>query len=180
MVKRIIILAGIIVASYAAYRIGERIYTKSFSPEATALAEYGSLEMSITYSSPSKKDRLIFTENGLVPYGEVWRTGANEATQIQITADVVVAGEFLPKGDYSLFSIPGDNSWTIIFNKELNQWGAFTYNSGDDQLRVNVPISQFEGPLESLAIALEPTSQGIEMTIAWDQTMVRVPFVIAN
>ena len=180
MVKRIIVLAGIIVASYAAYRIGQRIYTKSFSPEATSIAEIGSLKISINFSSPLKKARVIFADNGLVPFGEVWRTGANEATQIHLSTDVLVSGELLPAGDYALFSIPGKDEWTIIFNKELNQWGSFTYDSSDDQLRIKVPSSNLEGPLESFGITLEQIGQGIDMSIAWDQTMVKVPFEIAN
>jgi len=95
---------------------------------------------------------MIFGE--LVPYGAVWRTGANEATTITFTGDVLVEGTAVPAGTYSLFTIPGGHEWTIIFNAENNQWGAYDYDEGKDVLRFTVPAR--EGPfVERLRFGFE-------------------------
>jgi hypothetical protein len=91
--------------------------------------------ISIDYSQPSVKGREIGKE--IAPYGQVWRTGANEATVFEVSKDVKVEGKSLPKGKYGLYSIPGKDSWTIIFNKKWNQWGT-EYNQAEDALRVTV------------------------------------------
>src|SRR5438067_1780123 len=93
------------------------------------------LTISIDYSQPSVKGREIGKE--IAPYGQVWRTGANEATVFEVSKDVKVEGKSLPKGKYGLYSIPGKDEWTIIFNKKWNQWGT-EYNQSDDALRVTV------------------------------------------
>src|SRR5690348_13483389 len=90
----------------------------------------GFTDIAITYSRPGVKGRQIW--GGLVPYDKVWRTGANEATTIAFTDDVTVNGQPLPKGTYSLHTIPGKDQWTIIFNKVANQWGSFTYDQAQD------------------------------------------------
>lgn len=93
--------------------------------------------MTIEYGRPSVKDRKIW--GGLVPWDQVWRTGADEATTISFDADVTIEGEALPAGRYALFTIPGMESWTVIFNNTPDQWGAFSYDPSDDALRVTVP-----------------------------------------
>jgi len=93
------------------------------------------LMISIDYSQPSVKGREIGKE--IAPYGQVWRTGANEATVFEVNKDAKVEGKSLPKGKYGLYSIPGKDEWTIIFNKKWNQWGT-EYNQSDDALRVTV------------------------------------------
>ncbi|HEX9161289.1 MAG TPA: DUF2911 domain-containing protein, partial [Thermoanaerobaculia bacterium] len=95
----------------------------------------GTTDMTITYSRPGVKGRPIW--GALVPYDKVWRTGANEATQISFSDDVIINGQPLPKGTYSLHTIPGKDMWTLIFNKVAEQWGSFTYDQAKDQLRVN-------------------------------------------
>ena len=94
----------------------------------------GFTDITITYSRPGVKGRQIW--GGLVPYDKVWRTGANEATTISFSDDVTINGQPLPKGTYSLHTIPGKDQWTIIFNKVANQWGSFTYDQAQDALRV--------------------------------------------
>jgi hypothetical protein len=92
--------------------------------------------ITLEYGRPQVRDREIW--GGLVPYGEVWRTGANEATTITFDGDVSIEGQSLPAGTYGLFTIPGKDRWTVIFNKVANQWGAFDYDEGEDALRVTV------------------------------------------
>ena len=107
------------------------------SPPASATCDLGGGKTIKTdYSSPGMKGRKIYGD--LVPFGKVWRTGANEATTISFSDDVMINGQPLPKGTYSLHTIPGRDSWTIIFNKTANQWGSFNYDAAQDALRVTV------------------------------------------
>ena len=104
-------------------------------PAKVAETTSSGVNISIDYSQPSVKGREIGKE--IAPYGQVWRTGANEATVFEVSKDVKVEGKSLPKGKYGLYSIPGKDEWTFIFNKKWNQWGT-EYNQGDDALRVTV------------------------------------------
>ena len=106
------------------------------SPAAKETGKAGKATTTITYSQPSVKGRTIYGD--LVPYGKVWRTGANEATVFETDSDVTIEGKKLAAGKYALFTIPGEKSWTIIFNKTWNQWGSFRYKEDDDVLRVDV------------------------------------------
>lgn len=105
------------------------------SPPATATGKIGDALVTIDYSSPAVKNRQVWGE--LVPYGRVWRAGANEATTVEFSQDVLVEGQHLAKGKYSFYTIPGENQWTVIFNKATGQWGT-EYDERQDALRVNV------------------------------------------
>src|SRR5687767_4572105 len=96
------------------------------SPAATATGKIGAANVSVNYSSPSVKGRTIWGD--LVPYGKVWRAGANEATVFQTDRDITIEGKKLPAGKYSFFTIPTENEWTLIFNKQPEQWGAYKYD----------------------------------------------------
>ncbi len=104
------------------------------SPDQTLKQTVGLTDITITYSRPAVKGRAIW--GALVPYEKVWRTGANDATTITFSDDVTINGQALPKGSYSLHTIPGQNEWTIIFNKTAKQWGSFNYDAAQDALRV--------------------------------------------
>lgn len=106
------------------------------SPAQTATGKAGGADISIAYGSPAVKGRTIWGE--LVPYDKVWRAGANEATTFETSKDIQVEGKTLPAGKYSFFTIPGKEEWTVIFNKEPKQWGAYNYSDSKDALRVNV------------------------------------------
>lgn len=106
------------------------------SPADSTQFKAGTANIKIKYSAPSVKGRVIW--GNLVPYGEVWRTGANEATVFETDQDLKIEGKSLPKGRYALFTIPGKDEWVIIFNKTADQWGAFGYKQADDVLRVKV------------------------------------------
>lgn len=105
------------------------------SPPATASGKIGDALVTIEYSSPAVKNRKVWGE--LVPYGKVWRAGANEATTIEFSQDVQIEGRHLAKGKYSLYTIPGETNWTVIFNKATGQWGT-EYDERRDALRVSV------------------------------------------
>lgn len=110
------------------------------SPAMTAEGAVGDAKITVNYSSPAVKGRVIWGD--LVPLGQVWRAGANEATTFTTTKDIMVQGKKLPAGTYSFFIIPGEYESTFIFNKVAKQWGAFNYDAKEDQLRVSVPSQQ--------------------------------------
>jgi Protein of unknown function (DUF2911) len=134
------------------------------SPAAKATGKAGNATITIDYSQPSVKGRKVFGD--LVPYGKVWRTGANEATVFDIDSDIKVEGKTLPKGKYGLFTIPGENEWTIIFNKTWNQWGSFRYVQEDDVLRVQIKPTKTAKLVEMMTISVS----GGSVTIAWENT----------
>lgn len=106
------------------------------SPKAKVEQTIGLTDVTVSYSRPGVKGRKIW--NGLVPYNRVWRAGANEATKITFSTDVMVEGKKLKAGSYGFFVIPNEKEWTVIFNKVADQWGAFTYNESEDALRFKV------------------------------------------
>jgi hypothetical protein len=112
------------------------------------------------------KGRKVFGD--LVPYGKIWRAGANEATIFEVDSDVKVEGQSLPKGKYGLFAIPGDAEWTIVFNKTWNQWGSYRYKQEEDALRVKVPARKTAQPVENLTYAV---GNG-KVTLQWENTEV--------
>src|SRR6218665_3305637 len=117
------------------------------SPRAKATGKAGNANVTIDYGSPSVRGRKIWGE--LVPYGQVWRAGAHEATTFTTSQPVMVQGKGLPAGTYALFMIPGEKDWTIIFNKKSDQWGAYKYDEKQDALRVTVtpkPAEMHEQP----------------------------------
>lgn len=172
MKKILIILTSIILIGFLV-SYGFRLYTKSHSPEAKADFDKNGLKIHVDYCQPSKKNRKIFGE--LVPYGEIWRTGANEATEIEFNKDVNINGNSLKAGRYALFTIPNQNSWTIIFNKELGMWGAFSYQQENDVLRVEVTPSQQNDVLEVFTISFQEADNGADMILVWENTKVVVP-----
>ena len=139
---------------------------KPASPQATATGKIGAANVKIVYCQPSARGRKIM--GGLVPYGEVWRTGANEATTIEIDKPVKIEGKDLAAGKYSLFTIPGENEWTIIFNKDAKQWGAYKYKQEDDVLRVTVKPTKAAAPVETFNIAVGKD----DVQLKWENTAV--------
>jgi len=126
------------------------------SPPAEATATIGDLKIEIDYSQPGVKGRTIW--GMLVPYGRVWRTGANEATTFEVNQDVLIEGQRLPAGQYALFTIPGEKEWTIIFNEEAGQWGAYNYDESKNALdTVKVPAGNSGQFTELLTFDIEKT-----------------------
>ena len=149
------------------------IYTKSHSPGATAIYGANGLEISVKYCQPAKKGRQIF--GGIVPYGEVWRTGANEATIISINKDVSVAGKPLKAGVYSLWTIPNQADFDVIFNSETGQWGT-NHDPKLDVLKVKVPAQSQGNVVENFLIDFPKSDSVVTMRLNWDQTQISVPF----
>ena len=143
------------------------------SPLASIKERVGVTDVSVEYSRPSVRDRKIF--GGLVPYGAVWRTGANAATKMTFSTDVKLGGAAVPAGTYALFTIPGEAEWTVILSKVSDEWGSYTYNQKDDQARVKVkPVATAE-PLETMTIGVQDMRAGkANLVIAWEKTKVPI------
>ena len=140
--------------------------SKRPSPPAKAEGVAGGAKIVIDYSKPSAKGRKMI--GGNEPFGKVWRTGANEATTFEVDKNVKIEGKELAKGKYALFTIPGENEWTIIFNKTANQWGAYDYKEADDALRVTVKPGKTDKFVETFNISVE----GNKVVLRWENTQV--------
>lgn len=130
----------------------------------------------IVYSRPSKKGREIF--GVLEQFGKVWRLGANESTEIRFYKSAVIGGKKVKAGTYSIFAIPEKNKWTIIINKQVDKWGAFTYDQSKDVLRTDVEVKSLEKPLEVLSITFSTQATGANLVIGWDHSTVELPIAI--
>ncbi len=146
------------------------------SQKATVTQTVGLTDVTITYSRPGVKGRAIW--DGLVPYDKVWRTGANEATIFSVSKDVTIDGKPLPAGTYSLHTIPGKTSWTVIFNKKADQWGSYSYDAAEDALRIETRPT--EGPpVEWLTFSFpDVTADVATVELAWEKA--RVDFKVGT
>jgi len=164
MKKLLVLLLGIGVA------ITAQAQERKAPQSPTITAE--SANISITYGQPSKKGRVIF--GGLEKYGKVWRTGANNATEITFRKDVNFGGTPVKAGTYTLFTIPNETEWSVILNTEMKQWGAFGYDKIKDKnvAEVKVPVTKLTTPEEKLIIK---SNNDKELIISWDDVLVSVP-----
>ena len=178
MRKALIVIATLLIAGAAlaqtAAPAAPQLKFPAPSPHASLTQSIGLVDMTITYSRPGVKGRQIW--GALVPYDKVWRTGANEATKISLSDDVTINGQPLPKGTYSLHTIPGQASWTLIFNKTADQWGSFNYDQTKDALRVTVKPEK--GPFTEWMTFDVPqlTSDKATVALRWENLV--VPFVV--
>lgn len=132
-------------------------------------------KIKVVYSRPQLKGRSLAD---LAPAGKVWRTGANEATEITFYQDVKVGGKDLKAGSYALFTIPNKDNWTIIFNNNLNQWGAFSYDDAADEVRIEAKASSGSEALEAFSIAFTDADNGANMVLGWGTSRVTVPITL--
>lgn len=151
--NRYFLLATILLVSVFTTLQAQDDKSKRPSPLVQKQASIGDLTIAINYGSPAVKGRKIF--GGLEAYGKVWRTGANEATTFEVNKDVTINGEQLTAGKYALFTIPGENEWIVIFNKQAEQWGAYNYDEKKDALRVTVKSSATPETTERLMFNID-------------------------
>jgi hypothetical protein len=128
----------------------------------------------VVYSRPQKRGRKLFGD--LINYGEVWRLGANEATEIEFFKDVKIDNKVIKKGRYTLYALVNEDKWTLIFNKETDTWGAFRYDVAKDVLRTTVPVEKQDTIIEAFSIAFQKAPKGADLVITWDDVLVRLPF----
>ncbi|HNP20068.1 MAG TPA: DUF2911 domain-containing protein [Fulvivirga sp.] len=170
-----------ILASLVLFTINKSFAQEAITPRPSPLAivtmKYEDTYVKVTYCQPHKRDRKVFGE--LVPFGQVWRTGANEATEITLTGDLLIKNDTLKAGTYAIFTIPQPDKWTIIFNSQLGQWGAYNYSEKADVLRVDVPVQKLTGVVyEPFTIAFEQKNDKAEMQMMWESTKVSIPISI--
>ncbi|HEY6770418.1 MAG TPA: DUF2911 domain-containing protein [Candidatus Sulfotelmatobacter sp.] len=143
------------------------------SPAASASCDLGGGKMIKTdYSSPRMKGRKIYGD--LVPFGEVWRTGANEATTFVPSADVMVGGKTVPAGSYTIFTVPTADKWTLIINKKTGEWGIPYKYESDELTRVDMKASKLSSPVENFTISYDKTGSGCLMNLDWETTRASV------
>jgi hypothetical protein len=154
----------------------EKIEMPAASPAASASRVVGTCKISIAYSSPGVKGRKMF--GGMIPYDKVWRTGANQPSTIEFSEPVKFADKDVPAGKYMLATIPGNDSWTVILNKNANQWGVYAYQESEDLLRVTAKPSAIDLS-ECLDIRLTPkTRTSVDLEILFERTKVAVPISV--
>lgn len=166
-------LAAVLFASFT--------YAQALMPQPssgqTIIQDFGLGKVTLTYSRPDAKGRKVF--GGLVPYNEVWRTGANNATSITFTDDVMLAGNKVPAGTYGLFTIPTPNQWTIILNKTAQQWGAYNYKQEDDVLRVTVKPNKTTTSTGTFSLQFaNVTPNKMDLNLTWENTEVNIPLTV--
>jgi hypothetical protein len=152
------------------------IAQQPLSPPATATATINGKKLTIAYSAPSIRGRKIM--GGLVPYGQVWRTGADNATTFQTDADLDLGGLKVPKGTYTIYTLPGASEWQLIVNKQTGQWGT-EYHQPQDLGRVKMALAQTPAPVDKLKIELLSTggNKGL-LKMTWERTDVSVPITV--
>ena len=165
---RLVIAIGVVLVSGL---VAARLYAadKRASPHDKVTTTIGGKTITIEYGRPYKKGRDIF--GALVPWGEVWRTGADEATTFTVDGDVTIGELKVAKGSYSLFTIPKATDWQLVINKEPKQWGAYKYDDKKDLGRTPLKVSTAAAPVEQLTIALQPAGGNVNLTISWDKTV---------
>jgi hypothetical protein len=153
----------------------------SYSPNAYPVLKFQNKKFDtkvnarVLYSRPQVKGRDIF--GGELKYGELWRLGANESTEIELYKPAVIGGKKIPKGRYTMYCIPQENKWTIIINKDTDSWGGFSYRQEMDLVRTTVPVSKIDTPVEYLTIYFEtPTS----LVMMWENVKVNLPVQFVN
>lgn len=201
------ILIGVILISVAwiGYRGYRMSTTRSHSLVDTTDFTYGGLDVQVVYGKPSKKGRLIFgeakqrmwlpkgkfwtvgfrmltglpsTSGALVPHGEYWRLGANDATEISFSKNINFGGRPVEAGRYRMYAIPNASTWQVCLNSELGKFGYKEPNYALDVLRINLPVESTPSEIEQFTIDFSTDSTGLKMNFAWDKTLVRIPISI--
>ena len=157
--------------------------TRSHSPAAVAQYQQNDMDLQIDYCRPYKKGRVIFgtsADDALLPHGQYWRLGANEATKLTLNTPVSFGGQSLAAGSYSLYAFPNEDNWVIGINSEADRWGAFEPDFSKDVGRVKVPVIQTDESLEQFTISIESRGQEAALIMHWDKTKVEVPLQAGN
>ncbi|MDV3309080.1 MAG: DUF2911 domain-containing protein [Cyclobacteriaceae bacterium] len=177
--KYFIIIIVFVILSFLTFFFYD--YFRVLSPKDEVSLTSRDLTVSVTYSRPSVRDRLIFgdpEEEPLQPYGEYWRLGANDATEATFSRDVLFNGAALPAGTYRMYAIPGRESFEIVLNTETGVSGSQPPDPARDVLRTKVPVERPEAPVEQFTITLEEASDGIDMKFEWSDVRFVVPIAV--
>jgi hypothetical protein len=145
------------------------------SPHETVNATIDGAKISVTYGRPYMKGRKI--AGGLVPYGQVWRTGADEATTLVTDKALMFGSTHVQPGTYTLYTLPGEKGWQLIVNKQTGQWGT-EYNQAQDLARIPMKVTKTAAPVEQFTIAIDDTPAGGELKLTWENSEVTAPFTV--
>src|SRR5258708_30391294 len=168
------LITGISVMALALTSLAQQDKSKRPSRPGTAEVTLKEKKVTIEYSRPSLRGRKA-VGGDLVPYGKVWRTGANEATTITTEIDLNIGGATVPAGKYTLYTLPSETGWKLIINKQTGQWGT-VYDEQQDLVRVDMKTSQLSDPVEQFTILLEPHGDALaQLSLQWENTQVSVP-----
>jgi len=152
--------------------------SKRPSPPASAECKFSDGKtIKVDYSSPRAKGRKIFgaaSDKAVVPFGEIWRTGANEATTFVASANVSVAGKDVPAGSYTIFTLPKADAWTLVISKKTGEWGTAYPGEGEDLARVPMSVSKTAGPVENFTIAFDQAGGKCSLRMEWENTRASV------
>jgi hypothetical protein len=174
MMKRIAL--ALVFAAAAILAVAQQAQDKSKRPSPPGTAQFtfsDGKKITVDYSRPSVKGRKIY--GGLVPYSQVWRTGANEATTFVTEKDINVGGTNVPAGSYTLYSLPSASGWKLIINKQTGQWGT-EYDQSQDLARIDAQKTALPKPVEQFTISFDPASGGATtLRLDWENTRVSVP-----
>jgi Protein of unknown function (DUF2911) len=169
-----ILLLAAVVPAGAQKATNKQDKSKRPSPPGTAACSFeDGKKITVDYSRPSMRGRKIM--GGLVPYGIVWRTGANDATSFVTDADLTIEGVGVPRGSYTLYTLPSDQTWKLIINKQTGQWGT-KYDEKQDVARVDLKKDALETPVEQFTISFAPAGSSCAMKLEWEQTRLSANF----
>lgn len=175
MIKRIALVTSFLLAA-TTFNFAQMDKSKRPSPPAQAQCTFADGKtVTVNYSSPRMKGRKIF--GGLVPYGEVWRTGANEATSLVTAANLTVGSLSVPAGSYTIFTVPNPDKWTLIVNKKTGEWGIPYKYESDELGQVNMKISPTSSPVENFTITFDQAGGACGMKLSWENTQASVDLV---
>jgi DUF2911 family protein len=173
MRKALLIGSAVFLVAAAIAVRAQQDKSKRPSPPATAKCDLaGGKSITVDYSSPRAKGRKVF--GGIVPYGEVWRLGANEATTFVTTTDLMVGSQHIPAGNYTIFTLPAQDKWILIISKKTGEWGIPYPGAEADLARVDMKVSKTTAPVENFTIALDKGGKGCTLRIEWDDTRATV------
>ncbi|MFI1743804.1 DUF2911 domain-containing protein [Thalassobellus sediminis] len=177
--KRLLIILSFIALGLFLYStFVENIFEKRLSPKDTVKFELNDLKLKVFYNRPYKKGREVF--GALVPFNKVWRTGANEATTFETNKPLEIAGLQLAPGKYTLWTVPKDSVWTVIFNSKQYSWGVDSemkpmWDPNYDVLNADIPVEKLNHDVEQFTIAFDNSTDKLFLTMAWDDIKVSVP-----
>jgi hypothetical protein len=175
MRKSILVCTSLLIGIAVAATCTRAQQDKSKRPSPPAKAECklaGGKSVVIDYSSPRAKGRKVFGE--LVPFGQVWRAGANEATTLVTDADLNIGGTTVPAGSYTIFAVPNADKWTLVISKKTGEWGTAYPGPADDLARIDMKVSKLSAPLENFTIGFEPKSTTCTLHMDWESTRASV------
>jgi len=181
MGKKIFLGIGIVIVLVLAYAAYFFFYaTRQASPLDSINFNKEEYSLTLAYSRPFKKGRVIFAEGkeALQPYGVYWRLGANRATRLTINKSVEIMGNQLKPGDYAVYAIPGSTSWIFAFNNDFDRWGASQADESKDIFRIQVPVDYSNPVIEQLTISFQGSETGANMVVEWDSAIAKIPITM--